>query len=64
MASIKDGTWVRMSASRGVPIRYQNRSGFVVGKQKSDRGAKQLLVEFPGRRSTPLIVSERFATAL
>ena len=63
MAQIKLGEYVRMSRNRGVPVRYQNRAGYVVGRTKSKRGAKQLLVEFPGRRSSPLTVNERFATA-
>ena len=61
---IVEGSRVRMSKNRGIPQRYHGRAGYVVGKSLSPRGAKQLLVDFPGRRATPLAVNERFITAL
>ena len=64
MKSIKDGTWVRLSKAQGVPVRYQGRSGYVVGKSITKRGALRLLVEMPSRKATPLEVAPRFATAL
>jgi len=64
MKKIKDGTWVRLSKAQGVPVRYQGRSGVVIGKTKTKRGANKLLVEMPSRKVMPLEVSPRFATAL
>lgn len=63
MARITEGSTVRVGTNRSIPVRYQGRNGVVVGKATSARGAKQLLVAFPGRRATPLAVSARFITS-
>jgi ribosomal protein L21E len=61
---ISNGTEVRLGKNRSVPIRYQGRTGIVVGKTQSNRGVQQLLVDFPGRRATPLAVNAKFALVL
>ncbi len=58
-----EGTTVRVGTNRSIPLRYQGRSGVVVGKATTARGAKQILVAFPGRRTSPLAVSARFVTS-
>lgn len=63
MASYTEGQTVRVGTSRFIPVRYQGRNGVVVGKATSARGAKQLLIAFPGRRSAPLAVNARFITS-
>jgi hypothetical protein len=62
--NIKIGSKVKMGKNRKIPVRYHGRSGWVVGKETTSRGGEKLLVEFYGRKATPLEVSTRFATAL
>lgn len=64
MAKIKNGSEVRLGKNRSVPIRYQGRTGFVVGKTQSKRGAQHLLVDLTPRRATPLAVNAKFVSAL
>ena len=53
---IENGTQVFITT--GVPLRYRDRSGVVVGTTPRGRGV-QYLVAFPGRRATPFRVSAR-----
>jgi len=62
--NIKEGSKVKMRKNPAVPVRYQGRSGWVVGKATTRKGAEKLLVEFYGRKATPLEVSPRFVTSL
>lgn len=64
MASIKNGTTVRVGKQHSIPQRYQGRQGVVVGKAQNTRGTQQLLVAFPGRRAEPLAINAKFATSL
>ena len=61
---ITEGTEVRLTGRRGIPQRYQGRSGVVVGNTTGVRGARQFLVAFPGRRVMPLPVNSRNLTAI
>ena len=63
-SGFKDGQGVRLTGRRGIPQRYQGRSGVVVGNTTGVRGARQILVAFPGRRVTPLPVNFRNLTAI
>ena len=57
--SFKVGTEVRVSNQSNIPVRYQGRSGVVVGRTTSTRGASQYLVSFGSRRATPLPLNTR-----
>ena len=53
------GTAVKVAHDSTIPVRYHGRTGFVVGTTPKGRGV-QYLVEFPGRRATPLVLAKRF----
>ena len=64
MATIKNGTEVRLGKNKSVPLRYQGRTGTLVGKTQSKRGAQQLLVDLAPRRAAPLAVNAKFVSAV
>jgi ribosomal protein L21E len=53
------GTSVRVSNQNSIPVRYQGRSGVVVGSTTNSRGTAQYLVSFGARRATPLPLTQR-----
>lgn len=64
MTKFKNGTAVQLGKNKSVPIRYQGRTGVIVGKTQSKRGAQHLLIDLAPRRATPLAVNAKFVSAL
>jgi len=61
MKQFKKNSSVRVGAVQSVPLRYQGRTGTVVGTETVGRGFRYL-IDFGGRRANPLPVASRFLT--
>lgn len=53
------GTTVQIAHDATIPVRYQGRTGLVVGKTKAGRGFKYEVTPVAGRRVTPLLLNTR-----
>ena len=53
------GTEVRVGRQNSIPVRYQGRSGNIVGTTTNQRGTAQWLVSFGARRAAPLALNQR-----
>jgi len=53
------GTEVQIAKNATIPLRYQGRTGFVVGAVRAGRGFKYEVTPVGGRRSTPLVLNTR-----
>ena len=62
--TFKIGSEVRLGNQNSIPVRYQGRTGVLVGTERNTAGTLKFLVSFPGRRAMPLPVNLRQITAL
>ena len=56
MKTFQDNTFVKVGTAKRIPLRYQGRTGLVVGRTGRGRTIRYL-VDFGTRRATPLEVS-------
>ena len=55
---------VRIGNNPNIPLRYQGRTGLVVGKTRTGKGFRYQVEPVGGRRATPLVLSATSLTAL
>ena len=52
-----NGTVVQIAKDAAIALRYQGRTGVVVGRTKAGRGFKYEVTPVGGRRVTPLVLN-------